>query len=119
MVYIFETQLNDFNTLIKGLSKIYGLNLSSTTYCCKNLGFSKNLRFKDLSEDQLQQLIKVIEKSNFKLNFELKNFTRISKEKLVKIKSYRGLRGLAGLPVRGQRTHTNARTCKKRFNKSN
>ena len=113
MVYIFETQLNDSNTLVKGLLKIYGLNLSSVLSCCKKLGLSKNVRFTDLSEDQLQKLVKVVEKSDLKINSELKNFTRISKESLVQIKSYRGLRRLSGLPVRGQRTHTNANTCKK------
>jgi len=113
VVYIFETQLNDSNTLVKELLKIYGLNLSSVLSCCKKLGLSKNVRFTDLSEDQLQKLVRIVEKSDLKINSELKNFTRISKESLVQIKSYRGLRSLSGLPVRGQRTHTNANTCKK------
>lgn len=112
MVYIFETQLSIKKSLKYSLAKIYGISIFCSSRVCKQLGFSNNLNVSDLSDDQLKSLIKVIENSNVLYNSDLRNFNREVKNNLIQIKSYRGLRSVMRLPVRGQRTHTNARTCK-------
>ena len=58
-------------------------------------------------------MLQLIESLNLSLNNELKKLKSITLKKLVNIKSYRGLRRVRGLPVRGQRTHTNAKSAKK------
>ena len=114
MAYIFETQLHKRNSLKYSLIDIYGINLFWATNFCKQLGFSDNLKVSDLSDDQIKSLVKLIESSSVLVNDDLKNLNREIKTNLIQIKSYRGLRSLMRLPVRGQRTHTNAKTCKKR-----
>jgi small subunit ribosomal protein S13 len=58
-------------------------------------------------------MLQLVESLNLSLNNELKKLKSITLKKLVNIKSYRGLRRVRGLPVRGQRTHTNAKSAKK------
>lgn len=113
MVYIFETQLNKSKSVEFSLTKIYGINISSSKKLCKKIGFSKNFLLSELTEDQIKSLVKAIESSKILINSDLKNLNREIKNNLIQIKSYRGLRRLARLPVRGQRTHTNAKTCRK------
>jgi len=117
MIYIFETEISNNKSLIISLRKIYGLNKKNSALICKQLGFSKNLKTSELSSDQISKLIKMIEKSNFIITTELYKLQAFSLRSLVEIKSYKGLRRISGLPVRGQRTHTNGRTSKrqKRF----
>lgn len=80
---------------------------------CKKLGFSINLKVKNLNQEQITEMLQLIESLNLSLNNELKKLKSITLKKLVSIKSYRGLRRVRGLPVRGQRTHTNAKSAKK------
>ena len=112
-MYLFETQLNKLQSVQYSLKKVYGLNSSNSNTICKKLGFSSNLKLYELTEDQLRMLVKFIDNSNLQINSDLKNSNRVFKDNLVKIKSYRGLRRISRLPVRGQRTHTNAKTCKR------
>ena len=81
---------------------------------CKKLGFSKNLKVKNLSREQIIKLIKTIELSDLVISSDLKKLEDLNTKKLISIKSYKGFRRKQGLPVRGQRTHTNARTSRKR-----
>jgi len=117
MIYIFETEISNNKYLTISLQKIYGLNKKTSTLICQQLGFSKNLKTSELSSDQISKLIKTIEKSNLIITTELYKSQALSLRSLVEIKSYKGLRRISGLPVRGQRTHTNGRTSKrqKRF----
>ena len=115
MIYFLETNLQKTKSVKYSLNQIFGINISLSKDLCKKLGFSTNLKISDLSEDQLKSITKLIEISNIKTNSDLKNYNRLLLNNLVNIKSYRGLRRLAKLPVRGQRTHTNAKTCKKIF----
>lgn len=80
---------------------------------CKKLGFSINYKLSKLTDDQIFKLIKLVETSNLVINNYLKKSKILLAKKLVQIKTYRGIRKLRGLPVRGQRTHTNAKTCRK------
>jgi len=97
------------------LVDIYGIGKVNAVFVSKKLGFSKNLKVKDLSKEQLNKLIKTIESLNILVAEDLLKSRLLTAKKLVSIKSYRGLRRYQGLPIRGQRTHTNAKTSRKRF----
>ena len=113
MIFIFDTDLNKLKPINYSLLKIYGINRYLSSIICKRAGFSSNLKVQELNSDQIKILIKVVEKLNLKINIVLHDYKRLLFAKLVTIKAYRGLRKLAKLPIRGQRTHTNAKTCKK------
>ena len=110
MIYIFETELEKTKCINFSLKKIYGLSYFQIKIICKKLGFSTNLKTYKLTNEQLVKLVKVIEKTNLKVNDELKNLQIFNLKKLIDIKCYSGLRRIRGLPVRGQRTRTNAKT---------
>lgn len=115
MVYLFEAELTKNKLFGFALTSIYGIGKSTAGFICKKLGFSKNLVVKDLSKEQLNQLLKVIESLNILIAGDLLKSRFLLAKKLVFIKSYKGLRRYQGLPVRGQRTHTNAKTARKKF----
>ena len=113
MVYLFESKLSDRKSVYFGLLSIYGIGKSRSFLICKKIGLSLNLKIKDLSSSQINQILKVVESSGYVLANDLKRLLLLSKQRFISIKSYRGLRRKKGFPVRGQRTHTNARTAKK------
>ena len=113
MIYIFETEINNSKSIFFSLKKIYGLGFYQINTICKKLGFSQNLMTSNLTNDQIIKLVKVIETSNLKITNELKKSQIFALKKLIDIKCYSGLRRIRGLPVRGQRTHTNAKTKQK------
>ena len=114
MLYIFESELPENMSLRFALTHIYGIGEAKSYLACKSLGFLDNLKVKNLSKEQLSKLISYIESLNIELSSELKKLNLLTAKTLVSIKSYRGLRKSQGLPVRGQRTHTNAKTARKR-----
>lgn len=113
MLYIFETDISNNKNLLVSLQKIYGINKKTSLKLLKTLGIAKNLKTADLSNDQVSQLVKLIENSNFLVTNELKKSQSVALRNLIEIKSIKALRRLKGLPVRGQRTHTNSRSAKK------
>jgi small subunit ribosomal protein S13 len=113
MVYLLETKLLETKSIFFALSTIYGIGKTKSFLICKQLGFSTNLKVKSLSEDQILKILKLIETSNLLITSELKKVQMLFLKRLISIKSYRGLRRIKGLPVRGQRTHTNAKTARK------
>ena len=115
MIYLFESELPKNKLLPFALQSIYGLGKAHSFLICKKLGFSKNLTVKDLSKEQISRLVKTIESLDMLVAGDLLKVRLLVAKKLVSIKSYRGLRRYQGLPVRGQRTHTNAKTSRKRF----
>lgn len=112
MIYIFETEILNSKSVEFSLQKIYGLGKLKTKLICRQLGLNKNFKIADLTNDQQIRLVKTIENSNFIIASDLKKFQISNLRQLIDIKAYRGLRRLKGLPVRGQRTHTNARTAR-------
>jgi len=114
MVFLFESELPENKSIFFALTQIYGLGRVKSTEICKKLGLSKNCKIKNLSKEQLQNLISLIEMSKLLLTGELKKMNLLRKKNLLSIRSYRGIRLKQGLPVRGQRTHTNARSARKR-----
>jgi small subunit ribosomal protein S13 len=114
MIYIFESELSENKLVFIALTKIYGLGLEKSLFLCKSLGLSKNIKIKDLSKDQINKILKLVEQLNLNIGSELKKIKLIISKNLISIKTYRGLRRYQGLPVRGQRTHTNAKTSKRK-----
>jgi small subunit ribosomal protein S13 len=114
MIYLFESELAEDKSIFFALTQIYGIGKANSFLICKKLGFSKNLKTKNLSKEQISKLINLIDSLNLELASDLKKLKLLIAKKLLSIKSYKGLRKNQGLPIRGQRTHTNARTARKR-----
>jgi len=112
MIYIFETELLPTKPIVFALQKIYGLGLTKSLKICKLLGFSQNFKLSNLTNEQLKRLIKTIESLDFLITGELKKQKSFALKELINLKTYRGIRRIQGLPVRGQRTHTNGKTAK-------
>ena len=113
MIYILESKLPENKPVYFALRYVYGIGKSKSLLICKKLGFSPNLKVNNLSNYKANQILKLTETLNFVLANNLKKYELLNKQHLISIKSYRGLRRKKGLPVRGQRTHTNAKTSKK------
>jgi small subunit ribosomal protein S13 len=93
------------------LTYIYGIGRSSAIKILGDSGVSPDVRVKDLTEDEITKLRRVIE-GNYRVEGDLKREVSGNIKRLMDIGTYRGLRHRRGLPVRGQRTSTNARTRK-------
>lgn len=115
MIYLFESELPENMSVVFALKRIYGIGKKNSFLICKKLGFSINLKIKNLSKYQITHILNLINSLNLVVAADLKNIKNLITKNLISIKSYRGLRKLQGLPVRGQRTHTNARTARKKF----
>lgn len=77
------------------------------------LGISENIKRKELTKYQIDKMEQMIGQDNM-VHWELKRGERADIERFISISRYRGIRHQDGLPLRGQRTHTNARTCRKK-----
>lgn len=93
------------------LTYIYGIGRSTSRKIVVNSGINPNTRMRDLTEDEVNRLREMIEK-NYKVEGDLRREMSLNIKRLIEIGSYRGLRHRRGMPVRGQRTKTNARTRK-------
>ncbi|MFC5502805.1 30S ribosomal protein S13 [Lysinimonas soli] len=93
------------------LTYIYGVGRTRALATLKDTGISGDIRVKDLSDDQLVALRDYIE-GNYKVEGDLRREVQADIRRKVEIGSYEGIRHRRGLPVRGQRTKTNARTRK-------
>ena len=94
-----------------GLTYIYGIGLTTSKQILAETGVDPDVRVKDLTEDDLTKLRDYIQ-ANIKVEGDLRREVSQNVKRLMEIGCYRGLRHRRGLPVRGQRTHTNARTRK-------
>ncbi|MGI6119680.1 MAG: 30S ribosomal protein S13 [Desulfosporosinus sp.] len=93
------------------LTYIYGIGLPTSHMILAKSGVSPDVRVRDLSEDEVSKLREVID-NELKIEGDLRREVSLNVKRLIEIGSYRGLRHRRGLPVRGQRTKTNARTRK-------
>ena len=100
-----------------GLTYIYGIGLTTSKKILAETGVNPDVRVKDLSEEDLGKLRDYIQE-NLTVEGDLHREVSQNVKRLMEIGCYRGLRHRKGLPVRGQRTHTNARTRKYRVSKS-
>jgi small subunit ribosomal protein S13 len=94
------------------LRYIYGIGPRRATEICEALGFDPAMRAQNLSEEQLNKIVEYIVRMGYKCEGDLRRDIAQNLKRLQAIKCYRGLRHFRGLPVRGQRTRTNARTRK-------
>ncbi|MFN7988264.1 MAG: 30S ribosomal protein S13 [Thermoanaerobaculia bacterium] len=94
-----------------GLTYIFGIGRPTAQRILKDAGVNLDTRVKDLSEDEVTKIRKKIQ-DDVKVEGDLRKETAQDIKRLMDIGCYRGLRHRRGLPVRGQRTHTNARTRK-------
>jgi small subunit ribosomal protein S13 len=97
--------------LVIALTYIYGIGTESAKQIMEQAGVSLEIRTRDLSETEVAKIRSVID-SNFQVEGDLRRQVAMNTKRLMDIGTYRGLRHRRGLPVRGQRTHTNARTRK-------
>ena len=94
-----------------GLTYIYGIGRTSSNKILAATGINPDTRVKDLTEEQIGKIREYMDK-NLTTEGELRRVVNMNIKALTEIKSYRGLRHKAGLPVRGQNTKSNARTAK-------
>ena len=94
-----------------GLTYIFGIGKHNATDILQKAGIDPTLRIRDLSDADVNRLRQVIER-DYKVEGALRTEVAMNIKRLMDIGSYRGIRHRRGLPVRGQRTHTNARTKK-------
>src|SRR5665213_4361707 len=119
-----ETRLSDFMARIVGveipgekridiaLRYIYGIGPVNAKIVLAKAKIDPSIRAKDLDESQLSQIVHAIQDGKYVIEGDLRRELGMNLKRLQGIKCYRGVRHLRGLPVRGQRTQTNARTRK-------
>ncbi|HOJ99424.1 MAG TPA: 30S ribosomal protein S13 [Termitinemataceae bacterium] len=93
------------------LTYIYGIGRSSADAICERAKIDPNRKMNDLSQEEVNELRQIIE-NEYKVEGRLRTEVALNIKRLMDIGCYRGLRHRKGLPVRGQRTRTNARTRK-------
>ena len=93
------------------LTRIFGIGHTLAKHICQKASIPEESRVQNLTEEQIASLRRVIE-SEYKVEGELRSEITMNIKRLLDIGSYRGLRHRRGLPLRGQRTKTNARTRK-------
>jgi len=94
-----------------GLQYIFGIGLTRAKQVLSKTGVSPDKRIRDLTDEEVSKISRVIE-NDYKVEGDLRREVSANIKRLMDINSYRGMRHKRGLPVRGQRTHTNARTRK-------
>jgi small subunit ribosomal protein S13 len=97
--------------IVIALTYIYGIGLAKSQEICKAIDISPDKKVKDLDDNDLIKLRTIIEKS-FKVEGDLRREVSLNIKKKKDIRCYQGLRHIKNLPVRGQNTHSNARTRK-------
>jgi len=107
---IIGIEIPDNERIEIGLTRIFGIGSTNVKPLIKMVKLNPDTRVKDLSRDDVSNIMKALEE--FKVEGDLKKEIRENIDRLKAIKSYRGIRHIVNLPVRGQRTKTNARTVK-------
>ncbi|MFO0683473.1 MAG: 30S ribosomal protein S13 [Sandaracinus sp.] len=97
--------------LVIGLQYIYGIGPASAKAICESTGIAPSKRCDDLDDSDVKKIRDALE-STYKVEGDLRRDLQMAIKRLMDLGCYRGLRHRRGLPVRGQRTHTNARTRK-------
>ena len=95
-----------------GLTYVYGIGQSTADEILAGTGINPDTRVKDLTADEEAKIRDYIDKNNIKVEGDLRRNVALDIKRLTEIQCYRGVRHRKGLPCRGQRTKTNARTCK-------
>ena len=96
-----------------GLTYIYGVGRSTAQKVLDEAGVDRNVKVQEWTDEQINDIRRILN-DNYRLEGELRSETQLNIKRLMDIGCYRGIRHRRGLPVRGQRTRTNARTRKGR-----
>ena len=112
MARIAGVNIPDNKRVIISLTYVHGIGRFRAMKIAADCGIDFSRRIKDLTEDELNSIRKAIEASGFLIEGDLRREITLNIKRLVDMQCYRGLRHRRGLPVRGQRTKTNARTRK-------
>ena len=110
MARIAGVDIPNNKRVVIALTYIYGVGLTTAKKVLADNKISEDIRVKDLTDEQLNAIRKSIDE--YKLEGDLRRETQLNIKRLMEIACYRGIRHRKGLPVRGQRTKTNARTRK-------
>ncbi|OFW63902.1 MAG: 30S ribosomal protein S13 [Actinobacteria bacterium RBG_19FT_COMBO_36_27] len=111
MVRISGVDIPNDKHICISLTYIFGVGRSTAEKILERLNIDKNMKAKDLSEEEIVKIREYIE-NNYTIEGDLRREVTQNIKRLIEVNSYRGIRHKRGLPVRGQRTHTNARTRK-------
>lgn len=111
MARLVGVDLPDNKKILYALPLIYGIGLPTAKIILEKLGISGDKKVKELTDEEFTVLRKEIE-TNYKVEGALRSEVGANIKRLIEIGCYRGIRHQRGLPVRGQRTRTNARTRK-------
>ena len=110
MARIAGVDIPNDKRVVVSLTYIYGIGRTVSSNILKTVNISEDKRVKDLTDEELTAIRNEVEK--IKVEGDLRREVSLNIKRLKEIGSYRGLRHRKGLPCRGQRTKTNARTCK-------
>ena len=110
MAIIAGVNIPDSQRLEIGLTSIYGIGRSTSKRIESDVGMEDSTRVRDLSEEDLARVRSAVERTGLLIEGDLRRETQLNIRRLTDIQTFRGLRHRRGLPVRGQRTKTNART---------
>ena len=109
MAHISGIELPKDKRVVIGLTYIYGIGKSISQEILGKAGIDENKKVKDLTIDEEKKLRDIIQ-NDYSVEGELRTQIAMDIKRLMEIACYRGIRHKKGMPVRGQRTHTNART---------
>lgn len=112
MARIAAVNVPDNKRAVIALTYIHGIGRQTARDILKACGIDESRRMKDLTEDELNAIRREIETKKYPIEGDLRRDVALSIKRLMDMRCYRGLRHRSGLPVRGQRTRTNARTRK-------
>ena len=110
MVRLIGVDLPRNKKIVYALTYIHGIGLTSAKQIVQRANINEDIRVNDLTTEQTVSLRQTIEESNLKLEGDLRRFTSLNIKRLNEMNSHRGKRHRNNLPVRGQRTRTNARS---------
>jgi len=110
MARIAGINVSDHKHSIIALTAIYGIGRKTAGDICKEIGISPSVKIKELTEEQLESIRTLISKMT--VEGDLRREVSMNIKRLMDLGCYRGIRHRRGLPLRGQRTRTNARTRK-------
>ena len=110
MAIIAGVNIPDNLRVVIGLTSIYGIGRNRAADIAKDLNIASSTRMRELSDEDLAAIRNAIDRAGIMIEGDLRRENQLNVRRLAEIQSYRGQRHRRGLPVRGQRTKTNART---------
>jgi small subunit ribosomal protein S13 len=117
MLYLFEVNLSKKENIKNGIEKIFGVGNSKSKHIVASMGISPHVKTNIFSKKLIKRLKTEIQKDynsqDFKTRSQFQKSFSENVGRLKKIRTYKGVRLQLGLPLRGQRTHTNARTSRR------